>query len=518
MTKFENIIYVSIETGDDAYRGVVTEPLKTIKAGIDKAAGYIADGLAETVDVYVAEGLYEVNSSAESGGIMLSNKVSLYGGYKQDFTERDFDAYVSEIVDNAESGDFVATVKSDESVTESCRIDGFTIRGGDTNTTDGWTAVIHSESSDISIINNKIYAGTSPVTGISAGIYVTDGGTSYIEDNYIHGGTSTGYCVAVVATLNAITNIAENVIDSGTGGNTTGVLAQNVSAEITDNRIIAGSGVLTEGLKITDSSQTIVKANYIYGGDATEWARGIYLSSDGVTIERNKITGGTSTARLDGIYCYEHEWTIIRNNLVFGGDSSSPDYDANAVFLNGPYAKLYNNTLAGGTSIHSSAVCMRIGSKPDIKNNILFAFGTVSSNCILEDGTNAENAGSINNNTLWDYDGNTLLYHTYDNNDYDSYTTVNVLGYASGNVGDIPIFVDLDGPDDDITTMEDNDWRLTTSAPDDIRQGGLDGIVQGWGFETDIDGNTRTNLTDGPNDSPTNADAAGWSMGAYEKD
>ncbi len=35
MTGFENIIYVSIDSGNDLNRGVKTEPLKTIQGGID---------------------------------------------------------------------------------------------------------------------------------------------------------------------------------------------------------------------------------------------------------------------------------------------------------------------------------------------------------------------------------------------------------------------------------------------------------------------------------------------------
>lgn len=52
----------------------------------------------------------------------------------------------------------------------------------------------------------------------------------------------------------------------------------------------------------------------------------------------------------------------------------------------------------------------------------------------------------------------------------------------------------------------------------EARQGGLDGAAEGWGFSVDMDGNTRTNLTEGPDDSPVNDGAAGWSMGAYEFD
>jgi hypothetical protein len=78
--------------------------------------------------------------------------------------------------------------------------------------------------------------------------------------------------------------------------------------------------------------------------------------------------------------------------------------------------------------------------------------------------------------------------------------------------------LDQDGPDTIIDTVFDNNWRLTGSSPVETRQGGLDGAAQSWGFNQDKVGNTRTNLIDGPDDGPTNTNAGGWSIGAYEND
>ena len=305
MTEFENIIYVNIETGDDANKGVLTEPLKTIQAGIDLAAGYIADGLAESVDVHVAEGLYEVNSS-EDGSISMTDGVSLYGGYKSDFSERSISEHETEIVDLGTTGEIVSAVCYSEGVTALSVLDGFTIRGGNIDTNNGWSIGIGMEGASPVIINNKIYAGSSPVTGISIGVNIYNGGSPVIENNYINGGTSSGGNTGILAFTNVSGIIRQNDIFGGSGGNATGVLIMNSTAQITDNSIIAGSGVLTNGVKVSGTSFATIEANYIYGGDATEWARGVYLSSDSVTITGNTISGGTSSGYLDGIYCHDH--------------------------------------------------------------------------------------------------------------------------------------------------------------------------------------------------------------------
>jgi hypothetical protein len=520
MTEFENIIYVSIASGNDLNRGVLSEPMKTIQAGIDKAQGYITDGLAETVDVYVAAGLYEVNSS-EDRRIVMANGVSLYGGYKLDFSERNISEYETEVVDLGTTGEIVSGVRYYEGVTASSILDGFTIRGGNTVTNDGWSFAIHIEGASPVISNNRIYAGSSPVTGLSCGVDVFNGGSPVIEDNYIFGGTSSGFNIGIIASTNVAIGIRRNDIYGGTGGDSTGILITTSTADIVSNTIEAGSGALTNGVKIAGTSIATVKSNSINGGSATEWARGVLIYSNNVNVTGNLITGGTSTAALTGIVCQDTDWVIIRNNSIFGGEYTglSNDDDAIGIQLHAAgAAMIYNNTIAGGLSYYNAAIRVMGGSTPSIENNVLLSYASANGHCIYETDDNGGNVVSIFNNTLFDYSGNTILYETYDNSSYDSRVDVNNLAYASGNWDADPQFVDLDGADNDIATMGDNDWHLSAASPVEVRQGGLDGVLAGWNFISDADDVVRTNLADGPNDVPTNDNAGGWSMGAYEKD
>ena len=66
------------------------------------------------------------------------------------------------------------------------------------------------------------------------------------------------------------------------------------------------------------------------------------------------------------------------------------------------------------------------------------------------------------------------------------------------------IFVDIDGPDNNILTTLDNNWRLRSSAPASIKSGGLNGNDLGWGITSDLAGKIRPPA------------GAVWSKGAYE--
>jgi hypothetical protein len=69
-----------------------------------------------------------------------------------------------------------------------------------------------------------------------------------------------------------------------------------------------------------------------------------------------------------------------------------------------------------------------------------------------------------------------------------------------------PLFADIDGADNDINTMDDNDWHLSAGSPASVTAGGLNGLDQNpaWTFTTDKDGVTRP------------ASGNPWSIGAYE--
>ena len=514
LTEFENVIYVSISTGNDENRGVKSEPVQTIQKGIDTAYSYITDSLTDAVDVYVAEGTYEIDASA-GGSIMMKPDVSLYGGYSGDFAERDPDTFETTIIDlSTEGGEWNSAVVAENGVTLETVIDGFILQAGQGID----SLALQITRASLTVTNNRISAGSATNYGIAVEVY--DNASATIVGNKITGGSSLFRNWGIFLAVDVSAEIDGNDIVGGTAGISIGMLDTN-SILIKTNRIDGGQAKTTQGINVGQNSMVTISDNTIFGGIAVNNSNGIMNLSTLVFIERNIVNAGsTENGETFGIHCLSGSRTTIRNNVIFGG-SVSASGQANGILFGDSDGAVINNTIAGGTSEWSPAIHLIEGSDPTIRNNILFSVATISGVCIFENDNNNGSAQEIINNTLWDYSGNTTLYESYNTNQYDTMAAVNGLSHASGNWEANPLsdlFKDIDGPDDDIATMEDNDWRLKDGSPVEVRQGGLDGEVRAWGFSDDFTGAARTNLTDGPDDNPTNENAEGWSMGAYEKD
>ena len=515
-------VYVCADTGNDSNLGDIHAPLKTIQAGIVKAASFISDGLTDSTRVNVAEGTYQVTDGTENTAeytdgdyIDMVEGVSLYGGYAADFSERNPDQYISLIVDLSEEGEDSAAVRAYDGLTDATVIDGFTIQGAES------TGVTNSTALDIErasprVSNNIILGGYAAVGGFSFNLDIYENSSPTIENNTIIGGESPGNSYGIIIAGSSHPIISNNTVNGGSEGQTNGILCWGTQANIHDNIINGGDGAQTHGINLLTGSMVTIKNNIIDGGTATEWSTGILNHSDNnVTIAGNTITGGISQEDAVGIRNEHTGWFSIRNNLVFGG-TAGVDHDADGISCYDASGGIYNNTVAGGVSDYSTAIIMRENSSPSIENNILFSVSAGSGGrCIGEsnggDFPNNVHAAAIHNNALWDPAGgvDVTLYRDYQDNYYDTASDVNnhTNGHAEGNVDTDPLFVDIDGPDDDITTMDDNDWHLSASSPESIRTGGLDGVAEGWAFTEDRDGNTRTGNG-----------STGWSMGAYEQD
>lgn len=494
LSKSDVTVYVSETTGNDANLGDMSAPMKTIQAGIVKAASFISDGLT---DLVMVEG------------------VSLYGGYSTDFSERDPDQYISLIVDISDEVENSSAVRAFDGLTVATVIDGFTIQGVES------TSITNSSALDIQrasplVSNNIIIGGYVAVDGVSFAMDIMENSSPTLEYNTIIGGESSGNTIGIFVDDSSNPTISNNTIHGGISGRTNGILCRETQAYIHDNTINGGEGTQTHGINLTSGCIVNVKNNIIDGGTATEWSTGIYNHSDNnINIVGNTVSGGISQEAAVGIRNEKTGWFSIRNNLVFGGTAGG-DSDADGITCFDASGAIYNNTVAGGVSNYSTAIRLMENSTPQIENNILFSVATeAGGRCIGEssggDFPNNGYAASIHNNDLWDPDGgvDVTLYRDFEDNYYDTADAVNghPHDHAEGNVDDNPIFVDIDGPDDDITTMDDNDWHLSDFSPASIRTGGLDGAAEGWAFTEDRDGNTRTG------DGPT-----GWSMGAYEQD
>lgn len=406
----------------------------------------ITAGAGTTSDVRVSAGTY-------SASLDLSEGVSLYGGYSAgDWALRDAGAYTTTIADPAATGGATnnpnRAVYADNTITTVTVIDGFSIQGGGGD---------HS-----------------------SGIFAETGGSPTITNNTINGGSGTI--------------------------NSYGINNNSSSPIITSNTVSGGSSADTSySIWNDNTSSPTISNNTIDGGSGVNNSHGIATNNSSPIITSNIIDGGSGADNSFGISNFFGASPDIQNNTINGGSGATNSYG----FKNmGATPSITGNTISGGSATTTSYGIHNTFSSPTIDNNIVFTGDTATDNyCIYESDTT--DPASVRNNDL--YSCATALYYDENTTDITTIGGVNALvdTTVTDNINEDPQFVDIDGADDDITTMDDNDWHLTASTPTSVTTGGIDGGPGGenWGYTTDLDSVTRTG------DNTT-----GWSMGSYEYD
>ena len=247
---------------------------------------------------------------------------------------------------------------------------------------------------------------------------------------------------------------------------------------IWESFIAAGGGNYSAGISLDGTNAGRIEAgfNVVFGGTGT-WAEGIYAKNMEGIIYTSLIHGGGADAagsrgvRLDG------GTPSIENNTIYGGSAST--------------------TLPDGTTPSSFGISCE-PSQPEIMSNVIFTGGAGAQVGIF----NANGLASSAAYNLFYNSSGTMALYDYDTGAYveSELTTLEAdLTNFHHNVTGDPAFADDDGADDDIDTMDDNDWHLTAATPASITEGGW---MSGDDY-LDLDGTRRT---------------APWSIGAYEYD
>jgi hypothetical protein len=232
---------------------------------------------------------------------------------------------------------------------------------------------------------------------------------------------------------------------------------------------------------------------------------------DGFTLEVISTAGGGFTWPV-----WVRGSATVSNNVLY---SRKTDAFAYAIEIYGGSPKIYNNLIYLDGFLNYGVEC-RADSTPLIMNNDLIAVSPGASAVFTTDTSHPQMLNNIVENFA------TVVYEVtfgsgpslVENNDawgfshfyHDSETAADYslasLGaglpgtVASGNLsvdltGDL---VDADGTDDNLSTTDDNNWRLLGTTPASVTQGGVD--LSAW-FTTDRAGVTRT---------------APWTIGAYK--
>lgn len=367
---------------------------------------------------------------------------------------------------------------------------GISIRGG--YEAIDWTRNISVNTTSINAPSTFAVRGNSA----NSATYLN---TTEVQGFTIRGGNSTGTSNFGVQLVQAFVKITNNTIFGGTGNSNYCIELSTGSGPIIEgNNLFVASGTGRYGISIGTSSAPIIRSNVIAISTGGNAAYGIeQFTNATVTISNNLILVQSALTNY-GIYL----------NL-----SSSPT--------------ISNNTIHAGTAGTSYGVFMNSSSRPNVRNNIIFSSGGTSY-CVFENDSTSD-VTSLQNNNL--YGCATALYRDGEGSNCAGEGSANCLsitniendlnaevpGTASGNVSinnaGGQLFVDIDGSDNNLNTMVDNDWHLTTNlAVCDVRGGALN--LSG-SFTTDKDGLTRT-ISAITGCTPTNTGATNWSMGAYE--
>jgi hypothetical protein len=323
---------------------------------------------------------------------------------------------------------------------------------------------------------------------------------------------------------------------SNTGGTS---IAPNRAVEGDNNFIPVSSDTIVDGFTIRGSTQTgaeenaaialfngaapTIQNNIIDGGrgfNSVQQGRsyGIFNSSSSPTIRDNTIRGGSGYTFSYGILNLEGANPSIHNNSIHGG-SGGRSYGITNVNSS---PTIRNNIIHGGSGGNGAQGVFNSGGNPPpanprIDNNIIVSRSGGGSVCIDESGPNP-NPASLHNNDLWncavaylDAAGGCTGNADGDNNAFTcALSEVNALTDipegVGGNISVDPLFADIDGVDNNINTMADNDWHFSATSPASVTRGGLNGRDQApvWTFTTDREGRARP------------SSGLPWSIGAYE--
>ncbi len=437
-------------------------------------------------EIRVAAGTYNTSQIT-----ITNDEVTLKGGYSNsNWATRNIATHTTTLNDSSSTPDGNVGV-SFNFYCNACTLtlDGFTLN----STTDlaaVGSYVITIVAGTANLTNNTINE-TLPIGAAIIGMSTSD---ITVSNNTMVVSAEQGFGIAVAQETNL--TATNNTITVTVDNNETavGIYSQSQSAVASGNTInLSGNG----------------NCNGFIVGSADD-SNNDPITNPSYTIYSNKIKAAC-VASIRGFSVGSlHSGTLkAYNNYIYNSGADSQNF---SISSSTGTVQIYNNTSVSAGTIANASIYIseaNTGVVLDIQNNIFVASGAATKHFI--ERTYAAQTWSANmtikNNNLYGFnflitDGVIpLSTTTIANTESASPTTGTYL--ASGNFTEDPVLTN-------IATM---DFSISGSSPANTRQGGLNGSGLGWGFTTDHAGTTRST---GTGASPTNANAAGWSVGAFE--
>jgi len=371
-------------------------------------------------------------------------------------------------------------------------LDGFTIRGTQNATRPTYGGAILVYDSSPTITNNTAYGADAQIGSYVIQAY--EGAAPTVDGNVLTGGdvngTSESPTSLVVQGWQASPLFTNNTL---TGGTSTGTVAG------------LGTGVVQVG---GSGSLWTFRGNTIESGESDNGLQGTIriVLADGI-FDKNHILHSTDANNNNGqVFDLSRADVMISNNLIEA--TTTGDDTFRVFYLGGAQADIVSNTVINkndSTSSYNDTIHIdRYGSSTysnaTVRNNLFYADGTASYYQPIDIASG--NTATVENNFL------TAL-----NTDYSSHAYFGGGGNGTTqSTTNVQLnFVDFSG----------GDYRLSTSAVNILRGGGQNLSNDGYGsyVETDYGGDNRTLGYNGASaGTVSNANAEGWSMGAFEQD
>ncbi|ABZ95214.1 Hypothetical protein LBF_2733 [Leptospira biflexa serovar Patoc strain 'Patoc 1 (Ames)'] len=328
-----NLYYVSVFGNDGNLGTTPTNPKQSILSAIS--------GSVSPAAILVSAGEYPLTAS-----LSLMEGISLYGGFSQDFLNRDLSASTTRIFDSRTGSDLIAIVAG-PAVSVATYFDGFTVQSANDPATIQSTAFFCNGGSPI-ISRNRMLGGTASTgSGYSIGIRISGASPNIIDNYNIQAGDALDTFGIFIENSSSPT-ITNNTISGGSAAGSDHALysgPQNNNPIISNNVISGKTGSISYGLNSSFPSNVTLTNNFINGGSGN-LSIAIYNGAGNGTSRGNYSSNRLFTSGGTNRFCmYEAGITAptynspisFNNNQLFDCpsglyfDNNTPIFDFNTI-------------------------------------------------------------------------------------------------------------------------------------------------------------------------------------------
>jgi hypothetical protein len=434
--------------------------------------------------IWVQQGVHRPGSN-QTDAFALKNGVAVYGGFagtETSLAQRDWQTNVTVLSGDIDQND---TVDVNGVVTNTANIAGVNAFHVVTATNVMSTAVL--DGFTITAGN----ANSFPLPNNFGGGMYNDNSSPTLR-NLIFSGNAAVNSGGGIANFNSSSPTLTNVTFSGNAANLGGGMYNDSSSPTLTNVTFSGNAAVSGGGMFNANSNPIL-TNVTFSSNAASYAGGGMFNFSSNPTLTNVIFSGNTAINDGGGMVNQQNSSPTLTNVIFSGNTALSNGGGGMGNQQNSSPTL-TNVIFSGNNAPFGAGMDNILSSPTL-TNVTFS-GNIGTNHGM---SNTMSNPILTNVIIWSSSGSSIV----NNNSTPTVTYSNIQGGYSGtgNINANPLFVDADGPDNIVGTLDDN-LRLQSGSPS-INTGNNAAVPTG--VTTDLEGKPR--IQNGTVD-----------MGAYEYD